>query len=175
VRDVLTFSRAANAPSEISEVVLDEIVAELKVELELTINESAAVIATSELPILRGDRSAIEQLLRNLIVNAIKFRRLDMAPHILASARTAPNGDCVLSLKDNGQGFPIPPDRTIFEPFVRMHADSGIEGAGLGLAICKSVCDRHGWTISVSSQAGEGSEFSIAVPASAVVEAPPNQ
>jgi len=49
----------------------------------------------------------------------------------------------------------------IFEPFARLHDRKEFDGTGIGLAICRTVCERHGWYISVDSDIGEGASFSI--------------
>ncbi len=52
----------------------------------------------------------------------------------------------------------------VFEPFKRLHPKGRYPGTGIGLAICKSIADRHGWRLSVASQPGRGSTFYVAIP-----------
>ena len=56
------------------------------------------------------------------------------------------------------------PSVNIFDPFIRLHTKSEYEGSGIGLAICKSICDRHGWTIEVKSEKGKGTRMILVIP-----------
>jgi PAS domain S-box-containing protein len=112
-----------------------------------------------------ADEGRIVQVLNNLLGNAIKFS--PSGKRVLLSAHEA--YDYVeVRVKDEGRGIPENQRDVIFERFQQIHlADaSNHGGAGLGLAICKAILERHGGTIRVDSEEGFGSTFSFRLPKS---------
>lgn len=120
-----------------------------------------------DLPRLPLDGVRIEQVLNNLIGNAVKFS----PPGTTVEVRLEPAGDgrVCLAVRDQGEGVPAEALDRIFRPFERGHAagTGGEKGAGLGLAIVKKIVEGHGGEIRVES-GGErgGSTFSILLPVS---------
>jgi signal transduction histidine kinase len=130
--------------------------------LQPLIAESGARIESQPLPDVPGDRILLQQLLQNLISNAIKYRKPEESPRILVSAQ--PHGGSVtVSVKDNGEGIASRYHQQIFAPLKRLHG-AEIGGTGIGLAICKRIVERHGGRIWVQSQAGEGATFFFTLP-----------
>ena len=110
-----------------------------------------------------ADRRALEQVLGNLLDNAIKY--CPSGATIRLSAE--PQGDHVrLSVSDSGPGIPAQHLPRIFERFYRVDAGRSRElgGTGLGLAIVKHLVEAMGGTVSVESQPGRGSTFSFTLP-----------
>jgi signal transduction histidine kinase len=70
----------------------------------------------------------------------------------------------MLAIADDGIGFDEKFAKEIFEPFKRLHDPAKYAGTGIGLAICKAIADRYGWTISVRSRPGEGATFMVTLP-----------
>ncbi len=110
-----------------------------------------------------ADKNMLETVFRNLISNAIKFTR-EKGEVTLSMERK--NGKIIFSVKDNGVG--IAPD-DIENIFALNHRKNGIgthneSGTGLGLMISKDFIEKHGGTIWVKSQLGEGSEFKFSIP-----------
>jgi signal transduction histidine kinase len=113
---------------------------------------------------VRGDRERTEQILLNLLTNAMKFTR---PGGVVTLSAEADAGVVRLRVRDNGCG--IPPDRleAIFDPFVqidRMSAEAGNRGVGLGLAISRDLARAMGGTLSAESVVGEGSVFTLSLP-----------
>ena len=148
-----------------------------EVDLEHAINEAAAglrpraeregvsltVDVQGDLPPILGDPEGIEQLMTNLIANAIKYTPRDGEVRISTKAQ----GDQVLmTVKDNGIGISAEDLPHIFEEFYRgENARKCTEqGTGLGLSIVKSIADMHGAQISVESETGRGTTFRVAIP-----------
>jgi len=105
----------------------------------------------------------MKQVLVNIFGNSLKYRKNDVPPIIEVRSRRK-KYSTVISFIDNGIGMQVEDNINIFEPFVRLHAKSEYKGTGIGLAICKSVCDRHGWTIDFKSEIDKGTEILIEIP-----------
>lgn len=116
---------------------------------------------------INGDPLQLRQLLRNLIGNAIKYTPKGGAVGILTEAN---DGHLKIDIQDNGYGIPAADLPFIFNRFyrVRNEAVKDIEGNGLGLAIVKSAIEQHGGQISVESEPGKGTCFTINLPVASV-------
>ena len=104
------------------------------------------------------------QLFQNLLENALKFRRKDIAPVIKIYSEHDGIGLERIMVKDNGIGFDEKHLERIFVPFERLHGMGDFKGTGIGLAICRKVVERHGGRITAKSIPGEGSTFMIDLP-----------
>jgi signal transduction histidine kinase len=80
------------------------------------------------------------------------------------ATRVDPDGTIRLRVQDRGVGFDMEHVDEIFEPFTRLVSRSEYEGSGMGLAIARTIADRHGWTIGVDSRLGEGTTFEVVFP-----------
>lgn len=122
-----------------------------------------AVEVGSPPPVVRGAAERIEQILRNLVDNALKFT----APGGLVTLRARALGDTVvLDVADTGQGIAADRLDTLFDEFVQAgpSLDPRRRGAGLGLSIARRVALALGGRITVASREGEGSTFSVWLP-----------
>jgi signal transduction histidine kinase len=128
------------------------------------IAETCAQIVCGPLPAVEADPVLLEQLLQNLIANAIQYRLPGQAPVIEISG--GPSGEVwQFAVKDNGQGIPLNYQGRIFEPLKRLHGRE-TPGTGLGLALCRTIVGRHGGRLWVESQgSGCGSIFRFTLPA----------
>ncbi len=165
VSDLLTYSRASNRRLELESCRFSTVLGEVMQTLSQSIAESGADIRI-EGPevVLQADRLLIDQLLQNLLSNAIKYTADGMPPRIEISTAVGPRKRLVLRFADHGIGFAEEYSRKIFEPFTRLHGRSRYPGTGIGLAICRAVCERHGWKISASGEVGAGAVFTIEIP-----------
>jgi signal transduction histidine kinase len=106
------------------------------------------------------DRYRLEQVLANLITNAIKYGA-GKPIHLSVGTR----GDlAILKVKDQGMGIPREGLERIFERFERAVTGVGIAGLGLGLYICRQIVEAHGGKISAESELGIGSTFTVEIP-----------
>ena len=114
------------------------------------------------MPIVTADKAQMEQLLGNLISNALKFSGKGPAQvHLAAEERET---EWRVSVRDGGIGVdPEAADR-IFVMFQRLHTEKEYPGTGIGLAICKRIVDRHGGRIWVESQPERGATFYFTIP-----------
>lgn len=117
---------------------------------------------------VRGDARALEQVLMNLLSNAIHYNRPRGRVDIAIERRPAPAGhDVVVRVSDTGHGLDAGQRARLFEPFERLGADQqGIDGSGLGLVIVRHLLDAMGGSIEVESEPQRGSTFSVVLPAS---------
>jgi two-component system, OmpR family, phosphate regulon sensor histidine kinase PhoR len=113
--------------------------------------------------LVRADRLHLTNVINNLLDNAIKYCR--ESPHIVL--RTQCRGDRVnLSVRDNGIGISRDYQRKVFDKFFRVPTGNihDVKGFGLGLYYVYNICQAHRWTISLNSEAGEGTEIHISIP-----------
>jgi light-regulated signal transduction histidine kinase (bacteriophytochrome) len=135
-------------------------------DLEYRIRETGAKIEMGELPTIHADSLQMHQLLQNLLANAIKFHLPDKTPHIKVYSRPGGDGFVELIVEDNGIGFDMSRAGKLFKPFHRLVGKSEFEGTGMGLAICAKIAERHGGSITASSELGQGSTFTVCLPES---------
>jgi signal transduction histidine kinase len=111
-----------------------------------------------------GDRSKVEQIVLNLVSNAVKFTASGGKITMACEAR---RNRIILTVLDTGSGIPKDKLDAIFEPFVQVGRTltSSREGAGLGLAISRDLARGMGGDITVDSRVGVGSEFKLTLPA----------
>jgi two-component system phosphate regulon sensor histidine kinase PhoR len=144
-------------------------------EVMMTVQPRAQEFAVSlfnDVPLdltLTADRGRFEQILLNLIDNAVKFNRRGGNVRVLAARQ---NGAIALSVKDTGIGIPATDLPRVFERFYRVDKGRSMElgGTGLGLAIVKHLVRVHGGHITVESKLGEGTCFNIVWPEATVPE-----
>ena len=166
VDDLLNVARI-----EAGELHLDYSVVDLRLLLErnAAINRPLAarkqielVYHISETPPALADAAKLEQVLNNLIGNAVKFSPPGGRVEIRL---TAQGGTFCLSVRDHGPGIPPERQKTLFRPFQRGETGSaGEKSTGLGLSIVKRIVEGHGGRIWVESQPGAGATFYVEIP-----------
>lgn len=142
-------------------------------DLAPQIAEAEASIELGELPTLRGQAVELRLLFQNLLGNALRYRRPDVACRIQLSAEA--NGDGFLfSVEDNGIGVAPESQARIFELFRQIDArtERGA-GLGIGLAHCEKIVELHGGCIWVESELGKGSRFCFTLQPSTGDSRPP--
>jgi two-component system, OmpR family, sensor kinase len=120
-----------------------------------------------EIPDVMIDPAKINQVLNNLITNAIKFSSPESAVEV---ALTKSGDDAIISVKDQGQGIPAKEIDKLFKPFQRtsVRTTGGEDSTGLGLAIVRKIVVGHKGKVWVESEVGVGSTFCVAIPTEAV-------
>ncbi|WP_049941606.1 PAS domain S-box protein [Haloterrigena turkmenica] len=163
IEGLLAYSRVETRGDPFEPVDLEETLEAVRRDLELQIEESDAEITADSLPRVRGDPSQLRQVFQNLLSNAIEYSGPE-PPRIHLEAER--KGDrWRVSVTDEGIGIdPEDADR-VFEIFQRLHGREEHDGTGIGLALCQRIVERHGGEIRVESEPGEGSTFSVTLPA----------
>ncbi len=136
---------------------------EVKQDLSDLICNAGADLNIGPLPVLKGYVVELRQLFQNLIENALKFRRADIACKISVGAYRDKDS-WVFYIKDNGLGIDSIYREKIFYLFQRVPNRGKYSGTGIGLAYCKKIIELHGGRIWVESEVGEGSVFYVLVP-----------
>lgn len=175
IMDILNYSKLSAHDFKLECVDLNHIVAELKEDLELLIEEKRATISTSELPCIEVNKGQIRQVFQNIISNALKFAKEEVLPLIEISGKRIaeksfasplqPDGPyCMISIKDNGIGFDQKYVGNIFSLFERLNAKDKYEGSGIGLSIAKKIVEKHNGLITAVGTEGSGAEFQLILP-----------
>lgn len=162
VKDLLALSRAGRAPLQWEVVSLDQCVEMALHALQPQIMDSKATIHQESLPTLPGDATLLTLLYQNLISNALKFV-VGRTPLVQLTAERR-DTHWVLGVRDNGIGIAPQHQEQIFQPFRRLHGRTEFPGTGIGLAICRKSVERHGGSLWVESEAGQGSLFCFSLP-----------
>ena len=158
IQDLLAYSRVGTKVKNLLDTSSEEALQQALVNLRGAIEESGALVTHDPLPTVRADEMQLIQLFQNLVGNAIKYQSPGV-PQVQISA--AKNGEkkWLFSVQDNGLGIDPQYFEKIFGMFQRLHKRQEFAGTGIGLAICKKIVERHGGSISVESQPGQGSTF----------------
>ncbi|HEY8973701.1 MAG TPA: ATP-binding protein [Burkholderiaceae bacterium] len=163
INDLLAFSRVGTKAKPFAPADCGLIVKTALADLQFAIEDAGARVDVGDLPMVMGDATQLSQLFRNLISNAIKFRR-DEPPVVRVTSERS-EAFWRFTVSDNGIGIAAEYFERIFVIFQRLHGRSQYAGTGIGLAICKKIVERHGGQIEVRSVEGEGSEFAFTLPA----------
>jgi PAS domain S-box-containing protein len=158
IQDLLAFSRVGTKGTELLDYSSEEALQQALINLRATIGDSGARVTHDPLPNVLADEMQLIQLFQNLVGNAIKYQSPG-TPQIHVSAARNVEKKWIFSVRDNGLGIDPQYFDKIFGMFQRLHKREEFAGTGIGLAICKKIVERHGGSISVESQPGQGSTF----------------
>lgn len=176
IDNLLDFSRIARTGDAFEDTDLNEVLQKALGDLEVSIEETKAIINPGKLPVIEAQSPQMKQLFTNIISNAIKFRKPDTSPQIsIQSERLSSKESDKLNLErnkkyfrieitDNGIGFEPEYAQRIFQIFQRLHGKAEYPGSGIGLAICKKIVDYHNGLIYANGQLDQGAIVTIILP-----------
>jgi len=165
IRDLLEYSRAGRGQLALEDVPAAHLVQRSLEALAGPIDAAGAHVSVGPLPIVRVDRAGLCRVFQNLIGNAVKFNG-GRPPEIEIGAEPDGTGTMWrLWVRDDGIGMDPEDAGRIFQPFKRLHGEESYPGTGIGLAICERIVNQHGGRIWATSRPGEGSTFSLTLPA----------
>ncbi len=176
IDDLLAYSQVTTAAQPFVPVNLAKVVQEVLFDLEVRIAQESALVEIGALPTIDADPTQMRQLLQNLISNALKFHREGEIPVVSIRGKVfndnmqPPEGNspgdglCQIIVEDNGIGFDQKYTDRIFGVFQRLHGRQEYEGAGIGLALCRQIAERHGGSITAKSAPGQGATFIVDLP-----------
>jgi len=169
VKDLLLLSKLDYQQTEWNKTQfsLERVIEDSVKKLEIPIKQKGHTVIirkTSPLPLFDGDKDRIEQVILNIIGNAIKYTSDEGKIEIIAGYS---DGMVSIEVNDNGIGIPENEIPRIFERFYRVDKSRARElgGTGLGLSIAKQIIEAHNGEIKISSRHGEGTRVIIQLPA----------
>ncbi|MBE7189898.1 ATP-binding protein, partial [Jatrophihabitans endophyticus] len=167
INDLLALSRVGRTTESFVPVDLDRALDQALATLADPIGAAGGtVVRETALPTVAGDRTLLVSLLENLVGNAVKYRRDDVAPEVRISATAGPQG-WTIRVADNGIGIDAQYAERIFAVFQRLHLRDQYGGTGIGLALCKRIVEFHGGRIALDTTprtTHAGSTFVITLP-----------
>jgi PAS domain S-box-containing protein len=161
VNGILRLSRLGRAELVFEPVDMNEIVNDCLKTLAYQITEGNVDIHVDELPEILADRTSMDQIMNNLIGNAVKFMDSSKPGEIWIGAGQTIDG-AMFWVKDNGPGIKEADQRKIFEVFSRV-GDQSVPGDGMGLAYVRTLVRRHGGDIWCESTPLEGATFKFTI------------
>ncbi len=175
INDVLDMSRIESGTVKIeeTEVYLPDVIRDvqtiIRVNSEAKRQELSVKIGTVEHENIFADKLRLKQILLNILSNAVKFTPEGGSIHFDVTEKPSEEEGTAafeFRIRDNGIGMSPEFQKTIFDAFTRERTTtiSGIQGTGLGMAITKSLVEKMGGTIAVTSEEGKGSEFVVCLP-----------
>lgn len=168
INDLLDLSRIEAGRMDLhqSAVNMGSLVREVVETLQPMAQERSLILEAhipAPIGFIQGDRDKLIQIFTNLINNALKFT--ESSGTVTVEVKQRDDGMLQTCIIDNGCGIPLEEQQTIFERFYRgQSSEMKSRGAGLGLAITKSLVELHGGSIWVESTLGEGSRFCVILP-----------
>ncbi|WP_224268278.1 sensor histidine kinase [Haloprofundus salinisoli] len=163
INGLLAYSRVENQGEPLEPVDLNEVVGDVRDDLNVRITESDADVDIEELPRVAGDERQLHQVFQNLLSNALEYSG-DGPPRVHISA-DRDSSMWEVSVRDEGIGIEPDEQDRIFAVFQRLHSQNDHQGSGIGLALCERIVERHGGEIWVESEPSEGTTFSFTLPA----------
>ncbi|MGP8104990.1 MAG: sensor histidine kinase [Desulfobaccales bacterium] len=163
IDDLLTFSRTSLKKVRKAEINLYAMTTKAFEQLRHQTPERDIQLNIGELPPAIGDPSLIEQVMVNLLANAIKFTRSRKTAVIEVGGRTE-GKETIYYVKDNGAGFNEQYAHNLYGVFQRLHSYDDYEGTGIGLAIVKRLIERHGGRVWAEGKVDQGATFHFTLP-----------
>lgn len=168
VEQILEFAgaRSGRKKYNFGETDMAEVVRSALAECRPQIDKAGFEIETDiskQLPAVKADAESLVTAIKNLIQNAVKYS--NGSRKIMVAAVNG-GGSIRLTVEDQGIGIAASEQKQIFEPFYRSKdvVDAQIHGSGLGLSMVKEIAEAHGGAVTVSSELGKGSKFTIEIP-----------
>jgi signal transduction histidine kinase len=162
ISDLLDYSRAGRGELHIESVDCAVVVDRVLATMQDRISASDATVVTGELPTVVGDEVQLERVFQNLVGNALKFIGDDEALVEVTASRFEEGWRFCVA--DRGIGVPVEQADRVFRMFQRLNTRDEYPGTGVGLAITKTIVERHGGRIWLSANEPTGSRFWFTIP-----------
>lgn len=163
IDDLLDLAMADRGVERFGELDVAAAVGEVIDVLASRAEELGAAFHLGRLDPVTMDQRQLLPLLQNLIGNAVKYHRPDRSPNVHIEAM-AHDGRWRLTVTDDGIGIPPESRIAVFEAFTRLDRGAGVEGSGVGLAICAAIADGHGGTVTAIDGIDGGTAVVVDLP-----------
>lgn len=160
---MLTLSRTSQQELRIAPVDLGVLIGQAQRDVELEFPGRTVNWLISPLPEVAGDTSTLQQVMTNLVSNAVKFSKNREHADVRISVETRPE-EWVVLVRDNGEGFDATYASKLFGVFQRLHRYDAFEGTGVGLATVRRIVARHGGRVFAESHGLQGATFGFTLP-----------
>jgi PAS domain S-box-containing protein len=164
IDDLVLYAKVNTEDPVYKPLPLNEVIQEVLSFMEPEVMRAGGNIRVGTLPTVEADRRQMHQLFKNLISNALTFRKEDEPLLVSVQSRSLGGGVFDIMIEDNGTGIDESNLERIFRPFERLKGRQHLEGTGMGLALCRRIVRRHGGEISVESENQKGSTFIVTLP-----------
>jgi two-component system CheB/CheR fusion protein len=163
ITDLLAFSQVSAKEIRKSEFNMEELARKLVAELEPATGGREVNFEIKQLPSAYGDLFMINQVLVNLLTNALKFTQ-PRDPAMIEVGGHAEKNENIYYVRDNGIGFDMQLSDKLFGLFQRLHPAKEVEGSGIGLVIVKNIIGKHGGRVWAEGKPDEGATFYFTLP-----------
>lgn len=162
INDLLKMGRIHHSELHATEVNMTQLAQQIAAQLQEGGTERVRFVV-EPLPAVCADSGLMAEVLTNLLGNALKFSR-DRDLAVVEVCGWCESGETHYRIRDNGTGFDMNAANKLFSPFQRLHPRKEFEGTGVGLAITRSIIERHGGRIWAISEPGSGASFFFSIP-----------
>ena len=164
IDDLLAFSRLGRKEIQKTKIDLDQLVREVIAEINKSMPHRAQIKVAGRLGQVAGDYGLLQQVMFNLVSNAVKYSSKKEQPLVQITSEEKDN-ETIVSVKDNGAGFDMKYYDKLFGIFQRLHTQHEFDGTGVGLAIIQRIINKHGGKVWAKAKLNEGAVFSFKLPA----------
>jgi light-regulated signal transduction histidine kinase (bacteriophytochrome) len=164
IDDLLDFSRVGRKELSSEQINMNDLVSEAAAEVSMQYPGRKVNLRIAALPVARGDSSLLRQVWINLLSNAFKYSARKKGDVVVEIGSYQDNGQLVYFVSDNGAGFDMKYVDKLFGVFQRLHKASEFEGTGVGLALVKTIVERHGGRTWAEGKVNEGAKFFFTLP-----------
>lgn len=162
---LMALSRLTQGELQLSAVDVGPLVKDVCIALAPSAGERALDWqVAADFPSLHCDATLLREVLTHLLSNALKFTAKRAVTEIKITWQATDNGQCALTVADNGVGFNPQYTVKLFHAFQRLHGAREFEGMGMGLALTRKIVERHGGTVSAVGALDAGCSVSVTLP-----------
>jgi len=163
IDDILAFSRLGRKEIRKTRIDMIQLAESVFADLKNAEPERSLQLNIKPVPEAKGDMTLIQQVLVNLLTNAVKFTR-PREKAVIEIGAVEEKEENVYFIKDNGVGFDMKYVNKLFGVFQRLHTTGEFEGTGIGLALVQRLIHRHGGRVWAEGKPGEGAIFYFTLP-----------